>query len=287
MWKFLGSSVVLSVEGADARRYLHNRLSNSIRDLAVGASVDAAALNAKGRVEALFVVSCTGEEKFLLCADGGDAEFVRDALMRFAVADRVVCTDISERSVRAHTIDVIPGNCIPDVSSNKERIADSGFDVVWFDRSYADIRIILEGAMGAEASDREYFVARWNRGVAVFPDEINSDMILTESGMMNAVSFSKGCYVGQEVIERSDAIGKLPRTLERIRLEPSPLVEVGAIVCKTDGTSIGKAVSCAHDTESDDILVFAMLGTGKYQLGESITCADIRGVVLETKGATI
>jgi folate-binding protein YgfZ len=287
MWKFLGSSVVLSVEGADARRYLHNRLSNSIRDLAIGSSIDAAALNAKGRVEALFLVSCTGEEKFLLCADGGDAEFVRDALMRFAVADRVVCTDISERSVRAHAIDVISGDCVPDVSARKERIADSGFDVVWFDRSYADIRISLEETMGLEASDREYFVARWNRGVAVFPDEINSDMILTESGMMNAVSFNKGCYVGQEVIERSDAIGKLPRTLARIRLESSVLVEGGATVYKSDGTSIGKAISCGLDMESSSVLVFAMLGAGKYQPGESITCADIRGVVLETKGATI
>lgn len=285
MWKFLASSVVLLVEGADARRYLHNRLSNSIRDLAVGASVDAAALNAKGRVEALFLVSCMGEEKFLLCADGGDAQALRDALMRFAVADRVVCTDISGRSVRAHAIDVISADCVPDVSGKKERIAVSGFDMVWFDRSYADIRTSLEETLGAEVSDREYFAARWNRGVAVFPDEINSDMILTESGMMNAVSFNKGCYVGQEVIERSDAIGKLPRTLERIRLEPSPLVEVGAIVSKSDGTSIGKAVSCAHDTESEDILAFAMLGTGKYQPGESVTCAGIRGVVLETKGA--
>lgn len=280
MWKFLTSSVVLLIEGADARRYLHNRLSNSIRDLAVGSSIAAAALTAKGRVEALFFVSCLTDDSFLLCTDGGDSEYIRESLMRFAVADRVRCNDISDKTVRVHLAGAVPEVLTPDVCVKNRRIADEGFDLTWLDTEAGLIREQLEQLCGLEVSDQEYFVARWNCGVAVFPEEINADIILTESGMMSAVSFNKGCYVGQEVIERSDAIGRLPRKLERIRLHGQAQIEVGSIVLKNDGTSIGRAISFGSDTASLDVLIFALLGTGKYEGGDAVSCGGVDGVVL-------
>jgi folate-binding protein YgfZ len=280
MWKFLTSSVALLIEGADARRYLHNRLSNSIRDLAVGSSIDAAALTAKGRVEALFFVSCLTDNSFLLCTDGGDSEYIRESLMRFAVADRVSCNDVSDKKVRVHIAGAVPEVLNPDTCVRRRRIADEGFDLTWLDTDAGSIRDQLEQLCGSEISDQEYFAARWACGVAIFPEEINADIILTESGMMSAVSFNKGCYVGQEVIERSDAIGRLPRKLERIRLSGQAQIACGDTVLKNDGSSIGKAISFGSDTAGLDVLIFALLGTGKYERGDTVSCGGVEGVVL-------
>lgn len=286
MWKCIDTAVVLQVEGRDARRYLHNRLSNSIRDLAVGSTIEAAALSAKGRVEGFFAVCCQDEDRFLLIADGGDVEQIRASLMRFVVADRVVCSDRTLSSFVAHFSSPISTTLRPTVSFPRKRIGDGGVDALWLECQSESVRNEVEEQHGPEISNGEYFAARWKQGAPMFPEELNEAVVLTECGMRHAVSFTKGCYVGQEVMERSDAIGKLPRKLERIccaspaaTITEIPLA-IGSVVKTKDGAPIGKTVSFGRDVRGDEILVFALLSSGKYTQGEVVLCEGLSGVVV-------
>ena len=286
MWKCIDTAIVLQVEGRDARRYLHNRLSNSIRDLTVGSAIEAAALSAKGRVEAFFAVYCQDEDRFLLIADGGDVEQIRASLMRFVVADRVVCSDLTSSSFLAHVSSPSLTTLSPTVSFPRVRIAGGGVDALWLDCQPESVRNEVEAQYGSEISNSEYFAARWKQGAPMFPEELNEAVVLTECGMRHAVSFTKGCYVGQEVMERSDAIGKLPRKLERISCAgpgvttSHPPLAIGSVVKSKDGATIGKTISFGRDERGDDILVFALLSTGKYAQGEEVLCEGLSGIVV-------
>ncbi len=76
--------------------------------------------------------------------------------------------------------------------------------------------------LGGAADDGAAFEAyRISRGWPRFPNEIGEDFIPLEAGLRGAVSFTKGCYIGQEIIARMDARGQMAKRLMRLRVEGS------------------------------------------------------------------
>lgn len=277
-WIQIEGSICLEVSGKDSRRYLHNRLSNDISGLAVGACIKAAALNAQGRVEGVYVVLREAEERFILLADGGERGELIATLNRFIVADRVSIADQTpgialvhisgDTSIlRAHIsgIDLGSIRILP-----YHRYEQGGIDVLAPKERLEDVLSFLHDHFGAPLSKADYYRLRWEAGVPVYPIELNQDVILTECGMRDAVSFSKGCYVGQEVIERSDAVGKLPRSLNRIQFSGVLELSAGAQIRTRQGEVLGKIVSFAGDVERGRTLAFAMLRASKCRPGDEV-----------------
>jgi len=288
-WYLFPEPIVLAVTGKDARRYLNNRLSNDLRTLQPNEAARAAALTSNGRVEGLFTVFVESAESFLLACDGGNREGVKAALAKFIVADRVNVTDISACAVVAH-VAMESSQVRESVSSvaterkllcARMRVSTVGSDVILVTDVPIDGLHRLTELFGPALSEESYNLLRIKQGVPVYPDEINEDVILSECGVLDAVSFSKGCYVGQEVIERSDAIGRLPRSLERIRLLGSGLISVGEQVLNAAGEPIGKVLTSALDL--DATLMFALLRNGKYGRGDSVTCAGHAGEIMQAE----
>jgi folate-binding protein YgfZ len=281
-WIHLEEAVVLRVGGKDARRYLNNRLSNDLRNTKPGEVVRAAALTPQGRVEGLFSVLVESEESFLLLCDGGRRNTILAALSRYIVADRVSIEDISLQTTVLHGVDLDRAELVEGVVSAipLARISVNGCDYTVEGVERQRVLARCTEAWGTPLTPEEYALLRWKIAFATYPQEVNENNILTEAGMKEAVSFTKGCYVGQEVIERSDAIGKLPRTLERIQFEGVHHNLAGAPVMSASGQSIGKVVSCAIDTEHTCTGVFAFLKSGAYAKGDSVRCVEIKGSIL-------
>ena len=165
------------------------------------------------------------------------------------------------------------------------RLSETGSDCLVLGVASERVSEELRARCGDPLSSDEYRLCRIKQGVPVFPDEANSDTILTEAGLYSAVSFSKGCYVGQEVIERSDAIGKLPRTLELIRLNGASSIEPGTSVVNGSGEAIGKVVSSAVDGAEGATFLFALLRSGKYGSAEPVECAGLTGAIVPRRVA--
>jgi folate-binding protein YgfZ len=238
-------------------------------------------------VEGFFSLRCLSDDRFLLVCDGGDVESLRTALGRFIVADRVTLENITN-SVAVLHIGQDPARlkelsvCSPEQCESVvqcRRIAEAGAHVLVKREELPAVAKRFQAVCGEPIVATEYNRLRWNAAVPAYPTELNSDVILTECGMRDAVSFTKGCYVGQEVLERSDAIGKLPRTLERLVLAGATAVAPGASIESGEGVSIGKAVSSFVDSERAKTYVFALLKTGKYTRGDAVQC--------ESRAATI
>jgi folate-binding protein YgfZ len=152
---------------------------------------------------------------------------------------------------------------------------------------------VLERAQelwGTPLSRQRYDLMRWYQGYPEYPGEISLECILTEAGQRDALSFTKGCYVGQEVMERSDAIGKVPRTLVRVRFEGVCAQDGSAAAQETSlkgksifnhaGVALGKVVSAVADPERGITGAFAFLRTGGFGAGESVLCDGAAGEVV-------
>jgi folate-binding protein YgfZ len=285
-WFHLSHAIVCKASGKDARRYLNNRLSNDLRSLAYPDTRLAAALTAQGKVQGLYTVFATPDEAFLLACDGGVRQALFATLGKFIVADRVSLEDVSGLWVLIHAVTneddarVIAQACGAEsvYLRGSRRLGEPGFDILLPSQSIEETVRVLGERLGSPMSVADYQLARLRQGQPTFPDEINENVILTEFGMRDAVSFTKGCYVGQEVIERSDAIGKVPRTLERVVLSGTGAV-AGASIVNARGETIGKIVSSVVDEASTTTYAFALLRTGVYSADEQVSCEGVQGYV--------
>jgi aminomethyltransferase len=105
--------------------------------------------------------------------------------------------------------------------------------------------VLDPGPAGEAAEDGAAFEAyRISRGWPRYPNEIGEDYIPLEAGLRAAVSFTKGCYIGQEIIARMDSRGQMAKRLMRLRLH-GPAAAGEALLA--EGAAAGMLTSVAGD----------------------------------------
>ena len=291
-WYLHPSPIVLKVSGKDARRYLNNRLSNDLRAATPGTSIIAGALTPQGKVEGLFTVYVASDDLFYLVSDGGVRQTVFAIVGRYIVADRVSVVDVSSESLAGHITNEgllklgIPEGarlfCMP-----RKRISSEGTDFLITPVDTGALALEMKNTWGESIDKATYDLRRFSEGFVQFPDEVDDSIILTEAGLRDAVSFTKGCYVGQEVIERSDAIGKLPRTMERVVFKGEGEIAPDARIVSAGGQPLGKVVSVIADATTGNYRAFCLLKSGAYVAGDSVQCNGVSGEILSKEQRTV
>lgn len=226
----------------------------------------AACLSPQARTQGLFHVFRLDTELFLLLCDGGNREHVMAEFKRFLVADRVSVEDCSDRLSVLHCwyppvdrqVNVDLGEFISShyelgkqgawlgekVIIPRSRTAYPGCDLVG-PKEHTQKFMQRCSKAGAILSPHEKL--RWSTfetAIPTFPDVIQENSFFPEARLEQALSFHKGCYVGQEAIERLYALGKLPRELRYYRGDADTAVQPGAPVqMKGDSRLIGEVIS--------------------------------------------
>ena len=232
------TAIILEISGRDAARYLNARLTNDLRSLAENAGCYAAALTPLGKTEGFFQVIKQASSYLLIC-DGGIKAEVINALMRYKVADQVLLADRSDELMLLHAIALKP-ELAPLLSLPARRGHTSGFDILLK-------RAKLSPTISSAAAETQRIVA----GIPAFPKEINSEFLFLECNLQDAISHSKGCYVGQEVVERAESQGRLPYKLQHLQFEQTlalteALTDSAPIFDQHSKDVIGKVISFAH-----------------------------------------
>lgn len=234
------SPVILEVVGKDAERYLQARLTNDIRKLAENSSFLAACLTPQGKTEAVFEVFRVAADRFLLISLGGDSEEVVSALLRFKVADQLECKDLST-NYRLLFVDQTSSHLAVEalfkISSNYFRKDLMGEFYLCKEDSLQEV---LDQVTLMPAT--EFFARRVINDSPVFPDEILPDSLFMSAKLMQAISFDKGCYAGQEVVERVDALGKLPAQLQAYILDQEIISLNGQSIVNEQEQKVGQVI---------------------------------------------
>ncbi len=251
-----GTRDAVRVDGPDAATYLQGQLSQDIAAMPVSniSSALSLLLSPQGKVVAWLRVTRIGDESFLLDVDAGYADVVVARLQRFLLrTDATIAPlSLSSLSIRPHVkreCNVMDG-LTPTTNWTLPALGwpDGGCDML----GSADVvdqrrdRLIRDGIV--DATDDEWTAMRINAGVPAMGAELTDDTIPAAAGIVDeSVSFTKGCYVGQELVARIDSRdNRVPRRLARVA-SPAPLA-VGDTLADADGNDIATITSAApHD----------------------------------------
>jgi tRNA-modifying protein YgfZ len=247
-WKELaaGSSCVhvgvdrLDAVGPDTVKFLHSLVSQNIADLAVGSGAWTFLLQPQGKVTSFAYARRLAEEHFVLLTEAGFGETLHTALSRYRIRTKCELT-LSLRSLAvASFADGVPTFSVtetPEPFTSGER----------------------PGA---------YNTARIVNGWPTQPNEITEATIPNETGVLRqSVNFTKGCYVGQELVERIDSrAATTPRRL--VRLIDFFVIDAGVGGNDVDGYSDLDLVAL------EGLELFPALGTGAVGVADGADVAS-------------
>lgn len=209
----------LRIEGADAAAFLNRLLTLDVLHLEVGCGARTFLLSSTGRVEACFHLLRTGEERFLAECGAGHGAEVCAQLDRYHFGERITfvpCDDLTVFTLQgdgaAELLPEAPSGPWDHVQTELGRVArvDRGGD------GY-DVWCAAAPTLDAERGDLALLERmRVAAGVPDFPAEYGPHSSPLEVSGTSGVTEQKGCYPGQEVIERTLAIGRPPRKLVRL-----------------------------------------------------------------------
>jgi folate-binding protein YgfZ len=209
------------VSGRDAEDFLQRMLSNDVAALDVGGSCDALLLTAKARVIAPLKVWRRGPEDFLLLTEPELGDVLRSQLLRARFAARCVI----ERE--EHTSTVVFGGA--------DGIGTQDFGTPAVE--------VLDRELEPTLSDEELERLRIEAGTPRFGREIDDRVLPAEAGLTERfVSFTKGCYPGQEPIARLHYRGRANRRLSVLELEPDHVPAADAELV-LEGKAVGRVTS--------------------------------------------
>lgn len=231
-----GRAGLIWVEGPDAGSFLHGLLSNDVVGLPAGGACAALILDAKGHVQADLRVHRDAEDAYTLLVSPDLAAGVAAVLHRYHFSE-----DLEILGPESADLLTVTGG--PAIPGGAAQIAVPGalpgsLEVVVDD---ADTAIAAIGAEEAPAEALEW--ARIAAGIPRVGVDTGPLTLVQEAGLeAGAVSFSKGCYLGQETVARVAFRGRVNRRLRGLALaEPAP---VGAALTH-EGREVGRLTSVA------------------------------------------
>ncbi len=262
----------LEMTGADRAKFLHNLSSNDILRLTPGDGCEALLLNAKGRIVGHVFVYCT-EDSLILDASPGQNQKLLAHLDRYIIREKVTLHDRTAdmgqwllAGPRAQAVLESLGLEAPQAvlghvrtKLNRPDLADvllflrrSGLlgAATWtllaprdkhqaLAESLQNAGVVLCGPEAAEAVRIEAGVPQYDRDIS--EDNLPQELNRTD----RAISFTKGCYLGQETVARIDALGHVNRTLAGLRFAGSVIPEAGCELSGASDAVMGRVTSAA------------------------------------------
>jgi folate-binding protein YgfZ len=242
---------VLRVSGPDAASYLQGQVSQDVEGLPVGGSAGSLLLSPQGKVEALIRISRTGDDEYVLDAEGGFGEAVDARLRRFKLRVRAeieplpwICVSVRGPEAAAAVVDgpalVLPVSWPGLVGV--DLLGPGPSEGVGGTGGTDGAGWVADPVVWCDADSWE--AARIEAGIPSMGREIVDGTIAAEVGLVDrTVSFTKGCFTGQELVARLDSRGsKVARSLWGVVVgagEPAtatdPTPPVGAEVFTLDG----------------------------------------------------
>lgn len=230
---------VVTAEGPEATPFLQGQISADVLAVTVGRSAWTWVLQPGGKVEVLARLTRLAEDRWMLDTDAGWGAALAARLSRFKLRTKVDLDQpawgvVAVRGPDASVPGLLPGGTVAIADATWPGLA--GFDLI------GPAPVAPEGAVSVGGAGLE--VARVEAGIPRMGAELTERTIPAETGLVErTVSFTKGCYTGQELVARIDSRGSnVARRLRGLRL--SAPVEAG-VALGFDGRDVGTVTSAA------------------------------------------
>ncbi|MCO6435987.1 MAG: folate-binding protein YgfZ [Phycisphaerae bacterium] len=280
---------ILSVRGADRASWLHNLTTNHVKTVGAGEGNYAFVLNVQGRI--LFDVGLlVGREEIRLDLDCRFLDTALRHLEKYTITEDVAIAAMGDECVRMalvgeRTRELLAGEGLPQAANlavwSHGEAKLCGVPVTLFRSDFSGAyamelivpvgkavelwqwltdgsRKMPAGPVGSEALD----VRRIEAGVPWPGREIIEEYLPAETGQSRrAVSYNKGCYLGQEVVERMRSRGVVARRLCGLLVEPGDVLAAPQAILDEAGQTIGTMTSAARSPARPEIVALGYVRT--------------------------
>jgi folate-binding protein YgfZ len=269
----------VEVTGADAGSFLHNLCTNDVRNLAAGAGCEVFFTTAKAKVVAHGYLFHEGDA-FRLDLAPGTAEKVLRHLDHFLISEQVEFADRTRELAQVHLAGpraqaLLPHAPAPRQVRRNDRLGVPGYDVLCPPGEAAPLWQALTGAGATPAGSQAFEALRIEAGTPRYGVDMDDNTFAPEAGRTaQAISYAKGCYLGQEPIVMARDRGQINRTLVGLALPEGPVPPRTAVY--RDGKEVGHVTSSAFSPRSGAGVALAYLRRGSQEAGTAVE-VDVEG----------
>lgn len=294
-WLNLPGRGLLSVTGPDRLRFLNAMVTTDLRMLDAGQGRYTFLLDARGRVIADATVHAL-EEAYLLDTEAGNHVELFAHLDRFLIADEIELEDHSARYSCVGVEGPSAENVLQELTIPQPPTALGAlpWDGGWVTRTSLTgacgfrlfvspekrgallTRLEMAGAM--PATDDDARIVRLEHGKPRWGEEITSRYLGPEIGLAGSISESKGCYLGQEVVERIRSRRLLARILVPVRISTTAVIRAGEKIVAGQ-RRVGEVVSAAFSPRFGQVVGLAYVQTGFTDDQHELVCESSHAVV--------
>jgi tRNA-modifying protein YgfZ len=262
----------VELTGPDAPSFLHNLSTNDILNLPLGAGCEAFFTTAKAKAVAHALIYHVriggGRDALWLDVAPGQAEPVLKHLDHYLIAEQVEMADRTAGFAQLHlagpqakaVLERALGEPIPDLEAlqhmertfganatchvrRNDPLGVPGYDLVCLPSRAAEVWQLLVAAGAAPAGSDTYEILRIEAGTPVFVTDIDENRFVVEVGRTDAISYSKGCYLGQEpIVMARDRAGHVNRSFRGLKLS-GDATAAGSKLVAADGKEVGVVTS--------------------------------------------
>ncbi len=291
-WIDLSARGKIRVTGEDRARLLHAMSTNHIAGLQPNEGVYAFFLTPQGRIVADAFVYNLGET-MLLDTEPETAEKLREHLDKYIIADDVMLEDETAR----WAVVAVEGPASLDFAATLGLpVPEKQYALAVWNDGFT-VRVASTGPTGLRvfmpASQKQDFVARLNipqamsgetrtvrleNGMPRFGEDISERYLVQETQQVHAVHSNKGCYLGQEIVERVRSRGQVHRLLTPIRVKsnvpPAPGTKLSA-----NGKDVAEITSADYSPFFHEVVALGYVRTEAVQSRPELSFAGSDGPV--------
>ena len=223
----------LIVSGGEAAEYLQGQLTNDVEALGPGEGQYAALLDRKGHMQGDMRALCTSADEIWVDTEPEALEAVRRHLETYKIGREVAIADLTaERAILSligpRSVEIAGTAAIPEYANETARIGGvesvavgtaEGIDLIARSSDAERLREALTDSGAVEVGAEAAEIVRIEAGAPRFGAEMSAETMPAEAGIVErAVSFTKGCYIGQEPVARLHYKGRPNRHLRGLEL---------------------------------------------------------------------
>lgn len=289
----LANRAMLQFTGADRLSYLQGMLCNDLKPLKTFDGQQAAILTQQGKVVADVRVLCS-LNSFYLDFWEPLKEKILSHLNRYLVADDVEIHDPNEEwkmlslqgpSAPKLLSEIFTGGELPSQPDqhgmvqfsgapicvvNADRSGAGGFDMIVQNEQLETLAQRLTELGAAWVGERVQNILRIEAGIPRYGVDFSEENLLLEVGLDNSYSYTKGCYLGQEVVERIRSRGHVNKKLGGLLLEGSEPATAGDPIL-ANGNEVGKITSSVASFALNRPIALAYLHRDFWEPGSKLT----------------
>lgn len=304
----------LCLTGADRQRFLHGQVTNDVNGLKAGEGCYAALVTAKGKIVSDLNLYLLANE-ILLDFEPGLVAKITERLEKFIIADDVQVVDAAPHYgllsiqgpkaaevLRQARIEIeLPAEPMAfrtakhsDLGEiylmNRARVLASGFDLfvpTAAMQTAAERLVAAAESVGGRAGGWQALeIARVEAGIPRFGVDMDESNLAPEAGIESrAISYSKGCYTGQEVIARIRTYGQVARALRRLRLANGlPQLPAKGDKLFKDGKEVGYITSAARSPALKANIALGYVRKEANQVGSEVSLVASGGAAVRVTG---